>query len=102
MIETCLGQQALGGKLNHLRLEKAPSKSTTNDGLRNRGNRFFEALYFSLVDRYKAFLSDNRPLGFEFYEFKPGFIGRVPGPDAMAEDNSTLLIGYNLLAIIAF
>ena len=48
MTETCEGLRALGGKLNHLGLEKAPAKSTASDGLRNRDNRFFEDLYFCL------------------------------------------------------
>lgn len=68
MTETCEGLRALGGKLNHLGLEKAPSKSTASDGLRNRDNRFFEALYFTLVDKYKSFLSDSRTFGLTFKE----------------------------------
>jgi hypothetical protein len=68
MTETCEGPRALGGKLNHLGLEKAPSKSTASDGLRNRDNRFFESLYFALVDRYKSFLSDSRTFGLTFKE----------------------------------
>jgi hypothetical protein len=50
---------ALGGKLNHLGMEKASAKITACNGLRNRDNRFFEDLYFSLVKKYKSFLSDN-------------------------------------------
>ena len=68
MTETCEGLWALGGKLNHMGLEKAPSKSTASDGLRNRDNRFFEALYFALVDKYKSFLSDSRTFGLTFKE----------------------------------
>jgi len=68
MTETCEGLRALGGKLNHLGLEKAPSKSTASDGLRNRDNRFFEALYFALVDKYRSFLSDSRTYGLTFKE----------------------------------
>lgn len=68
MTETCEGLRALGGKLNHLGLEKAPSKSTASDGLRNRDNRVFESLYFSLVDKYKSFLSDSRTYGLTFKE----------------------------------
>ena len=66
MTETCEGLRALGGKLNHLGLDKAPAKSTASDGLRNRDNRFFESLYFSLVDKYKSFLSDSRTYGSNF------------------------------------
>jgi len=68
MTEACEGLRALGGKLNHLGLEKAPAKSTASDGLRNRDNRFFESLYFSLVDRYQSFLSDSRTYGLTFKE----------------------------------
>lgn len=68
MTETCEGMRAMGGKLNHLGLEKAPSKSTASDGLRNRDNRFFESLYFALVHRYQSFLSDSRTLGLTFRE----------------------------------
>jgi hypothetical protein len=68
MTETCEGLRALGGKLNHLGLKKAPAKSTASDGLRNRDNRFFEALYFSLVDKYQSFLSDSRTFGLTFKE----------------------------------
>jgi len=45
MTEICEGLRALGGKLNHLGLDKAPAKSTACDGLRNRDNRFFENVY---------------------------------------------------------
>jgi hypothetical protein len=68
MTETWKGLRALGGKLNHLGLEKAPSKSKASDGLRNRDNRFFESLYFALVDKYKSFLSDSRTFGLTFKE----------------------------------
>ena len=68
MTEACEGLRALGGKLNHLGLEKAPAKSTASDGLRNRDNRFFEDLYFTLVDKYQSFLSDSRTFGLTFKE----------------------------------
>lgn len=68
MTETCEGMRALGGKLNHLGLEKAPAKSTASDGLRNRDNRFFESLYFDLVKKYQSFLSDSRTYGLTFKE----------------------------------
>ncbi len=60
MTEICESLRALGGKLNHLGLDKAPAKSTASDGLRNRDCLFFESLYFDLVKRYKSFLSDSR------------------------------------------
>jgi len=68
MNEICEGMRALGGKLNHLGMEKAPAKSTACDGLRNRDNRFFEDLYFSLVKKYQSFLSDSRTFGLTFKE----------------------------------
>jgi adenylate cyclase class IV len=68
MTEICEGLRAMGGKLNHLGLNKSPAKSTASDGLRNRPNKFFEDVYFSLVDRYKSFLSDSRTFGLTFKE----------------------------------
>lgn len=68
MAEICEGLRALGGKLNHLGLEKAPAKSTASDGLRNRGHEFFEDLYFALVKKYQSFLSDSRTFGLTFKE----------------------------------
>ena len=68
MNEICEGLRAMGGKLNHLGLKKAPAKSTACDGLRNRPSKFFEDVYFSLVTRYKSFLSDSRTYGLTFKE----------------------------------
>ncbi len=69
MTETCEGMRDLGGKLNHLGLDKAPAKSTAGEGLRNRDKRFFELLYFELVKKYQTFLSDSRTYGLTFKEF---------------------------------
>jgi hypothetical protein len=68
MTEICEGLRAMGGKLNHLGLEKAPAKSTACDGLRNRSSKFFENLYFELVKHYQSFLSDSRTFGLTFKE----------------------------------
>ena len=68
MNEICEGLRALGGKLNHLGLAKAPAKSTASDGLRNRDNRFFESVYFTLVKHYRSFLSDSRTYGLTYKE----------------------------------
>jgi Transposase DDE domain/Domain of unknown function (DUF4372) len=68
MAETCEGLRAMSGKLNHLDLEKSPAKSSAGDGLRNRGNEFFEALYYELISRYAAFLSDSRTHGLTIKE----------------------------------
>lgn len=68
MTEICEGLRALSGKLNHLGLEKAPAKSTASDGNRNRSDKVFEDIYFSLVKRYQSFLSDSRTYGLTFKE----------------------------------
>ena len=68
MTEICEGMRALGGKLNHLGMKCAPAKSTACDGLRNRDNRFFEELYFSLVKKHQSSLSDSRTFGLTFKE----------------------------------
>jgi hypothetical protein len=68
MTEICEGLRAMGGKLNLLGLDKAPAKSTACDGLRNRDNKFFENVYFSLVRHYQVFLSDSRTFGLTFKE----------------------------------
>ena len=68
MTEICEGLRAMGGKLNHLGLEKAPAKSTACDGLRNRDSRVFENLYFKLLHKYQSFLSDSRTYGLTFKE----------------------------------
>jgi hypothetical protein len=68
MTEICEGLRAMGGKLNLLGLDKAPAKSTACDGLRNRDNKFFENVYFSLVRHYQSFLSDSRTFGLTFKE----------------------------------
>ena len=68
MAETCEGLKGMSGKLNHLNLEKAPAKSSAGDGLRNRNNDFFEALYYLLIDRYRQFLSVSRLEGLSIKE----------------------------------
>ena len=68
MAETCEGLRAMSGKLNHLDLEKSPAKSSAGDGLRNRSHEFFEALYYQLISRYSAFLSDSRTHGLTITE----------------------------------
>src|SRR6056297_1405446 len=68
MTEICEGLRALGGKLNHMGMGKAPAKSTASDGLRNRSHVFFEDLYFTLVKKYQSYLSDSRTFGLTFKE----------------------------------
>jgi len=61
MTEICEGIRALGGKLNHLGMKSASAKSIACDGLRNRDNKFFEELYFSLVKKYQSSLRTAEP-----------------------------------------
>lgn len=68
MAETCEGLRAMSGKLNQLGLENAPAKSSAGDGLRNRDQSFFEALYYQLTDQFKSFLSDSRTMGLSVKE----------------------------------
>jgi hypothetical protein len=68
MAETCEGLKGMSGKLNHLNLTKAPAKSSAGDGLRNRDNVFFEALYDQLIKRYQQFLSVSRLEGLSIKE----------------------------------
>ncbi len=68
MGEICEGMRAMRGKLNHLGLKSSPAKSTACDGLRNRSDKFFEDIYFSLANRYQSFLSDSRTFGLTFKE----------------------------------
>jgi hypothetical protein len=56
------------GKLGHFGLNEVPPKSTITDGNRQRDNKFFESLYFSLVKRYSSFLSSSRTIGLNIKE----------------------------------
>jgi hypothetical protein len=56
------------GKLGHFGLKEVPPKSTITDGNRQRDNKFFESLYFSLVKRYSSFLSSSRTNGLNIKE----------------------------------
>lgn len=67
--EIASGMQALQGKLNHLGLDSSPAKSTIGDGLRNRKEEFFKALYFGLIDYYSTTLSVSREEKVPFRHF---------------------------------
>jgi Transposase DDE domain/Domain of unknown function (DUF4372) len=56
------------GKLVHFGLKEVPPKSTITDGNRQRDNKFFESLYFSLVKQYSSFLSSSRTIGLNIKE----------------------------------
>ena len=51
-----------------MNLKKAPAKSSAGDGLRNRDNVFFEALYYQFIKRYQQFLSVSRLEGLSIKE----------------------------------
>jgi hypothetical protein len=57
--EICISMESMGGKLNHLGMEKAPAKSTLADANQNRASAVFGQIYQSLYDRYKPDLSDS-------------------------------------------
>ena len=63
MTEICEGLRAMGGKLNHLGLNKSPAKSTASDGLRNRPNEFFEVYISVWWIATKVFCRTAEPLG---------------------------------------
>lgn len=67
--EIASGMQALQGKLNHLGLSASPAKSTIGDGLRNRDECFFRALYFVLIDYFSPLLSVSRIESVPFKHF---------------------------------
>ena len=54
MGEVCDGMRALGGKLNYLGMDSAPSKSTAGDALRDRNNEVFMRYYFALIKYVEA------------------------------------------------
>jgi len=60
------GMSGLSGKLEYLGIDKVPAKSTFSDGMRKRSDKFFEALYFDLVEKYSSFLSDSTNLSKQF------------------------------------
>jgi hypothetical protein len=58
------------GKLAHLGLDKAPSRSTLSDANTNRSYLFFESLYFELVAQFHSFISDSRLKGLSIRNLK--------------------------------
>ena len=46
--EICISMESLGGKLNHLGIEKAPAKSTLADANKNRSSAIFGLIYHDL------------------------------------------------------
>src|SRR5690554_2785910 len=69
MGEVCDGMRAMGGKLNYLGMDIAPSKSTAGDALRNRDNDIFKQYYFELIKYFKPLLSVSRKEKISFEKF---------------------------------
>lgn len=67
--EIASGMQALQGKLSYFGLNASPAKSTLGDGLRNRGEGFFRALYFALINHFSSTLSVSRVENVPFEHF---------------------------------
>lgn len=68
--ELCEGMLGCEGKLTHLGMEKAPSRSTLSDANTNRSYLFFETLYFELLAKYHSFISDSRLKGLSIRNLK--------------------------------
>lgn len=69
MGELCDGMRALGGKLNYLGMDIAPSKSTAGDALRERDNEIFKLYYFVLIEYFAPLLSVSRKEKISFEKF---------------------------------
>jgi hypothetical protein len=57
--EICISMEAMGGKLNHIGMEKAPARSTLSDANKNRPSAVFGQIYQHLYAVYKPHLSDS-------------------------------------------
>jgi hypothetical protein len=68
--EICEGMLACEGKLNHIKLLKAPARSTLSDANTKRDWRVFEEIYVMLFKRYHQFLSDSRLKGLSIRNLK--------------------------------
>lgn len=69
MGEVCDSMRALAGKLNYLRMDCSPSKSTAGDALRDRDNELFKLYYFALIEYFKPLLSVSRKERVSFEKF---------------------------------
>lgn len=68
--EICEGMLGCEGKLAHLGLDKAPSRSTLSDANTNRSYRVFESIYFGLLGKYQGVISDSRLKGLSISNLK--------------------------------
>jgi hypothetical protein len=58
------------GKLAHLGLDKAPSRSTLSDANNRRSYLLMATIYYQLLQRYHSFISDTRLKGLSMYNLK--------------------------------
>ncbi|OMP74932.1 IS4 family transposase [[Flexibacter] sp. ATCC 35208] len=68
--EICEGMLGCEGKLAHLGLDRAPSRSTLSDANTNRSYRVFETIYFGLLSKYQGVISDSRLKGLSISNLK--------------------------------
>lgn len=68
--ELCEGLLACEGKLTHLGLDKAPSRSTISDANNKRSYQVFETIYYGLLKQYHTFISDSRLKGLSIRNLK--------------------------------
>lgn len=61
---------ACEGKLNHLGLSNYPKRSTLSDANKKRSSSVFAAIYQSIYNQYKHFLSDSNPRTLPLKELK--------------------------------
>lgn len=69
MGEVCDRMRALAEKLNYLRMDSSPFKSTAGDALRDRDNELFKLYYFALIEYFKRLLSVSRKEKISFEKF---------------------------------
>jgi len=53
---------ACEGRIGHLNLKHFPKRSTLSDANKNRNSEVFASIYYSLLDKYRSFLSDSSSL----------------------------------------
>ena len=61
---------ACEGKINHLGLSNYPKRSTLSDANKKRSSTVFAAIYHSVYNRYRHFLSDSNPRALSVQDLK--------------------------------
>ena len=61
---------ACEGKINHLGLSNYPKRSTLSDANKKRSSTVFAAIYHSIYNRYRHFLSDSNPRALSVQDLK--------------------------------